>query len=240
MTDQGSSFDSFMPHGMSYQWRPSVLWLKLTRDLVTALTFFAIPMILLYLARQRQNTWFLPVIFLFSLFLFACGITNAISIWTVWHDDYGLQGLFKTFTAFASLVAAFVLVFIAAKIVYVRSFQELQTTYGALIHPMVRKTGSEKQATQIRAGLAYQSRVDTVSDSGAGVPPNMDPFEPFESEKESGMGIGLSISREIIEFHGGKMDYDRTRSRGASFHFTIPRIKSFTLPCPDSLVINNA
>ncbi|MBR0714247.1 sensor protein FixL [Bradyrhizobium liaoningense] len=63
-----------------------------------------------------------------------------------------------------------------------------------------------------------------VSDSGAGfqddVIPNL--FQTFFTTKETGMGVGLSISRSIIEAHGGRMWAESNASGGATFRFTLP------------------
>jgi two-component system sensor kinase FixL len=47
-------------------------------------------------------------------------------------------------------------------------------------------------------------------------------FQPFVTSKASGMGIGLSISRRIIEAHGGEISASRNDSGGAKFRFTLP------------------
>ncbi|MGY3079648.1 two-component system sensor kinase FixL [Bradyrhizobium sp. LM6.10] len=63
-----------------------------------------------------------------------------------------------------------------------------------------------------------------VSDTGSGfredVIPNL--FQTFFTTKESGMGVGLSISRSIIEAHGGRMVAESNASGGATFRFTLP------------------
>jgi two-component system sensor kinase FixL len=62
-----------------------------------------------------------------------------------------------------------------------------------------------------------------VTDTGPGIPPDqLDRiFEPFVTAKPTGMGIGLSISRSIVEAHGGKL-WAENGTRGATFHFTVP------------------
>jgi two-component system sensor kinase FixL len=45
---------------------------------------------------------------------------------------------------------------------------------------------------------------------------------PFFSTKENGLGLGLWISRTIVEAHLGKLWATRNEGRGASFHFTLP------------------
>lgn len=66
-------------------------------------------------------------------------------------------------------------------------------------------------------------RVD-VTDSGAGIDPEHAPhiFEPFQTSKDSGMGIGLAISRSIIDSHGGKLAFERNPGHGVTFYFTLP------------------
>lgn len=66
----------------------------------------------------------------------------------------------------------------------------------------------------------------SVFDSGAGVPPGAedDIFEPFYSTKPagSGGGLGLSISRAIVEAHGGRIWLDSTLDAGTTINLTLP------------------
>jgi C4-dicarboxylate-specific signal transduction histidine kinase len=64
----------------------------------------------------------------------------------------------------------------------------------------------------------------TVSDTGAGLPPHQADqiFNAFFTTKLHGTGMGLSISRSIVESHGGRLWAADNASRGASFHLTLP------------------
>ena len=65
----------------------------------------------------------------------------------------------------------------------------------------------------------------TVADNGPGIDPLMacSLFEPYQTSKETGMGMGLSISRSIMEAHDGKLWFDEQRQQGALFYMNIPR-----------------
>lgn len=63
----------------------------------------------------------------------------------------------------------------------------------------------------------------TIADSGPGVPARIRKqlFKPFTSTKPDGMGLGLSISRSIVEAHGGRLTYEPRNGDGSAFRFTV-------------------
>jgi two-component system sensor kinase FixL len=63
-----------------------------------------------------------------------------------------------------------------------------------------------------------------VSDTGSGFNDHtaLKLFQTFFTTKATGMGVGLSISRSIVEAHGGKMRAETNPSGGATFRFTLP------------------
>jgi len=67
-----------------------------------------------------------------------------------------------------------------------------------------------------------------VSDTGPGFKEGAETqlFQPFFTTKRQGMGVGLSISRTIIESHGGRIWAEPNPGGGASFHFTLRAVKA--------------
>jgi PAS domain S-box-containing protein len=64
----------------------------------------------------------------------------------------------------------------------------------------------------------------TVQDSGSGLEPAVAAkmFQPFFTTKSTGMGMGLSISRSIVENHGGRLWAEANDGPGTTFYFTVP------------------
>ncbi len=80
---------------------------------------------------------------------------------------------------------------------------------------------------ELRVAIASGDNGDVillVEDSGPGIAPDIAPdlFKPFTTSKAGGMGIGLSISKRIVEAHGGEMTVSQSPLGGARFSFTLP------------------
>ena len=84
--------------------------------------------------------------------------------------------------------------------------------------------------TQRRVLMVRSRRADgmfaevSVTDSGGGIPDELRPriFEPFVTSKVTGMGLGLAISRTIVEAHAGNIRAENAPGGGAVFRFTLP------------------
>jgi signal transduction histidine kinase len=70
-----------------------------------------------------------------------------------------------------------------------------------------------------------QSIEITVRDSGPGIPDTRleEIFNPLFTTKAAGLGVGLALSRMIVEAHGGRIWAQNAETGGAIFQFTLPR-----------------
>jgi len=109
---------------------------------------------------------------------------------------------------------------------------QLQKVLVNLIHNGVEAMGDDTEAEAdieiaVRPLAASHAAQVTVHDSGPGLDAEMAAriFEPFFTSKSTGIGLGLAISRALIEAHGGELWLDLDGNRGATFHFTVPFTK---------------
>ena len=85
--------------------------------------------------------------------------------------------------------------------------------------------GNGKPNGGAKSVAAADSAVEVrVQDSGPGIAPPIYArlFEPFVSSKETGLGLGLSICKRLVEGHGGTIQGQNPPVGGAVFSFTLP------------------
>ena len=384
MVKSGSLFDSFIPHGMCYQWRGDILWLNVISDVTTAFAYFLIPAALLYYLHKKFIVTNKLLAGMLCLFIASCGITHLAGVWTIWSGQYGVHGLFKAITATASIVTVVLLFPAIPRLLLLRTATELELANTELQMQIEQRRQSEQLSLKLQEELARFNRITTVGqmatglahevnqpllaisastdtamiiaknlpvaepllfeclddvqketqrageiirtlrqfvskkiisreqvdisklvkqavllvrsdaknagvelvvktqtiptlnansvqilqvlvnllrnaveaiaetkcrrsagpidrvtiefaydgsevvvsvkDTGPGISDSIDPFAVFESHKSDGMGVGLSISRDIVEAHGGKLQYHCDKPHGANFTFNLPLV----------------
>jgi len=92
----------------------------------------------------------------------------------------------------------------------------------------MRKSNSPRRLTLGTSAAADGSCIVSVADTGPGVPELLADrvFDSFVTSKPEGMGLGLAISRSIVEQHGGRIWYEPGEKGGAVFKFSLPSMPS--------------
>jgi two-component system sensor kinase FixL len=88
----------------------------------------------------------------------------------------------------------------------------------------VQEAPQPQPIVQISTSVNGEGILIRVSDSGAGLTDDAAAqiFTPFYTSKPEGMGLGLPISRTIVEAHGGQIGAERNAGGGSTFWFTLP------------------
>ena len=116
----------FMPHGHCYFWRPEILWAGVLSDITITLAYYAIPLMLIYFVRKRRDLVFNWIFLCFGAFIFLCGTTHLIGVWTVWHGTYRLDVVVKALTALVSIATAVLLRRLIPKALMLKSPEQLE------------------------------------------------------------------------------------------------------------------
>ncbi len=92
------------------------------------------------------------------------------------------------------------------------------------IEAMAAAGGSFREIVVLASGEKSDAVMISVRDSGMGIDEKQEDFlfDAFYTTKSEGMGMGLSISRSIIEDHGGRLWATRNPDKGTTFSFTVP------------------
>jgi len=116
----------FMPHGYCFLWNPWILWLHVISDGLITLSYYWIPLVLIYFIRKNRDIPFNRIFWMFGTFILACGTTHLMEIWNVWHGSYVLAGVVKAATAAVSVLTAAMLIPLVPKVVSLPGRMHLQ------------------------------------------------------------------------------------------------------------------
>ncbi len=116
----------FMPHGYCYLWDPRMVWLHVISDGLITLSYYCIPVVLIYFIRKNRDLPFNRIFWMFGTFILACGTTHLMEIWNVWHGSYLLAGVIKGITAAVSVLTAAMLIPLVPKVISVPGRVHLQ------------------------------------------------------------------------------------------------------------------
>ncbi|MGD2182180.1 sensor histidine kinase [Lusitaniella coriacea] len=148
----------FIPHGHCYLWKPSLVWLHVGSDALIAITYYSIPLLLIYLMLKREDLPFNWIFFLFGSFILFCGTGHLLEIWTLWHPDYWLSGFVKALTAAVSVLTAIELSILIPKILAIPSSAQLETANNSLTAEIKERKETEQSLERSQSQLIAKNQ----------------------------------------------------------------------------------
>ena len=142
-----------MPHGYCYLWKPEIVWLHAVSDGLIALAYYLIPTTLVYFVRKRRDLPFHWMFLMFGIFIFGCGTTHLVEVWTLWHGTYRLAGAIKALTAAASLATAGFLVVLIPRALALSSPSQLRAANLELEKEISERRRVEEELLRVRDEL---------------------------------------------------------------------------------------
>ncbi len=146
--------NGLLPHAVCLTGSMGLLWGMVIADALIATAYFSIPVTLVRYLRKRgpqPGNW---VAGLFSAFIFACGLTHVLDIWTVWQPYYGALVLAKAGTALLSIATAVAIWQLLPKALKIPSVAQLQAAITALEAEVGRRRSAEQHVAEVEQNLA--------------------------------------------------------------------------------------
>ncbi len=154
----------FIPHGYCLSWSPILLWLHVVSDLLITLSYYSIPLMLIYFIRRRKDFPHQALATMFAGFIVACGSTHLLSAITIWIPLYWLDGLVKGFTAIISVVTAVWMLRIIPLLLHLSAVTQLQIEVDQrkAAEQELRIANAELQKNNAHTRLLLDSALDGI------------------------------------------------------------------------------
>lgn len=143
----------FIPHGFCIKWQPGLLWTYVASDALIALSYYTIPLALLYFVKKRKDLQFDWIFVMFSLFIFACGTAHLISLWTIWQPHYWLDASVKALTAAISGLTSIMLWRLMPQALQIPSIQQLRDSVEQLQIEVQERIRAESELAALNGTL---------------------------------------------------------------------------------------
>lgn len=145
--------NGYIPHGHCYLWQTPLVFLHAISDLLIAIAYYSIPIILLYFLRQLREIPFYKIIVLFSAFILFCGTTHLLEIITLWFPFYWISGVMKALTAMISVFTVFELIHIIPQALNLKSPKELEALNNELNNQIKEREAVDIALRELNSNL---------------------------------------------------------------------------------------
>ena len=146
-------FGQYIPHGHCYLWQTPLVTLHVLSDALIAISYYLIPIFLIYFVRQRKDVPFKSILVLFSAFILSCGTTHVLEIITLWQPIYYVSGILKAVTALISFYTAISLFYVIPQILNAPSANQLEALNQQLQKQIIDKENAEAKIKTLNQEL---------------------------------------------------------------------------------------
>ena len=144
-------------HEQCYLWQPELVWLHLVSDVLIALTYYSLSVMLVYCIHKRRDVPFQGIFFVLSALSITGGTTHLVAVWMLFSPVYWLSGFTKAITATVSLFTALAFGSVIPKALTLPTPTQLEATNRELETKIIEYKGDEealqksKEELEIRA-----------------------------------------------------------------------------------------
>ena len=153
---------SYIPHGHCYLWQTPLVSLHVTSDLLIAIAYFSIPIMLIYFVLKRSDVPFQNVFILFGAFIILCGVGHLLEIWTLWYPAYWLSGVEQALTALVSCYTAIATATLLPKFLSLKTPEQLEIVNQELQHEILERQKVETELRRTNEDLEKQVQERTA------------------------------------------------------------------------------
>ena len=138
-------------------------------DVLIAIAYYSIPLVLAVLAFKRRDIPFNKVFWLFAAFILACGTTHLMSIWTIWHPNYWVEGVLKAVTALISVWTALTLTMTIPQMLQLPQLINIEKANQELREEVEIRKQAETALQNAQLSLVQSEKMSALGNLVAGV-----------------------------------------------------------------------